>query len=175
MARLMTREAAAARESARCTRRLTQRPFSASVATMPAVKTRPRSVAKSHPARCDPVIEKSTAWLMVSNEIANAAPTAAMSTGCPACVNRAKRRLRRPAGRTTSPCGVRNTAHRFALPSSTRNAMEIHAPAFSSHSGARQSSAIVATAMATSVTTSPCPAEKRRPDQRDSRGRAPAL
>ncbi len=112
IAKLMTREAAAARASADRTRWLTQRPLRESVAIMPAVKMRPSARRRAQPARCEPVSEKSTAWLIVSKESANAAPTAAMSTGCSARVRRSKARLRSPAGRTTSPRGVRITTAR---------------------------------------------------------------
>ena len=61
------------------------------------------------------------------------------------------------------------------MPSSVRNAIEIHVPVSSSHAGARHSVAIVATMTEIDVTTTPWPAEKRRPDQRDSRGLRPAL
>ena len=49
--------------------------------------------------------------------------------------------------------------------------IEVHVPASSSHAGAFHPVATVATAIATSVTTTPCPAEKSAPDQRDRRGR----
>src|SRR4051812_47509138 len=78
IAMLMTREAAAARWSADRTRRATQRPLRASVNAMPQVKTTPRIAAKTQPARLAPVIEKTSAWLIVSNESANAAPTPAI-------------------------------------------------------------------------------------------------
>ena len=175
MARLITREAAAARRSAVRTRWLTHKPLSASVDAIPAVNTRPRAPAKSPPARCEPVTENSTAWLRVSNERANAAPTAAMSTGCSARVRRANARLRSPTGRTISPRGVRASAARLAAPSIARNAIEIHTPVCSSHAGAFHSVATVATATATAVTTTPWPREKSSPDQRASFGRRCAL
>src|SRR5258708_697031 len=175
IARLIAREARAARASAERTRWLTHRPFTVSVTIMPPVNTTPRKAAKSQPATFAPVTEKSTAWLSVSNEIAKEAPTAATSTGWPARVRRSNARLRIPTGRTASPRGARSTARRLASPKSVRKPIEIQVPASSSHSGACHPAASVATATATSVTTTPWPAENSSPDQRARRGLGAAL
>ncbi len=83
IATLMARETRSARRSAPRTIFATHQPFSPSVTTMPRVKTRPSRVAKSHPAIAAPVSEKASAWLIVSNESAKAAPIDAMNMGWP--------------------------------------------------------------------------------------------
>src|SRR6266850_1793514 len=110
MAKLISREAA----PAPATMRATQRPLSASVSAMPSVNTTPSTAAKNQPARLAPVTEKTSAWLMVSNESAKAAPTAAItapieiqapvySSHCGGCQSLATSATPTPTSVTTTP------------------------------------------------------------------------
>src|SRR5437764_3322451 len=139
MAMLMMREALAARWSADLTSRATQRPLAASVTAMPHVNTTPKMAAKAQPARLAPVIEKTSAWLMVSNESANAAPTAAITAGWLARASRSGSQwLRMPESATDCPGVARSAVTRLASPSTISTPMEIQAPVYSSHSGGCQ-------------------------------------
>src|SRR3989442_1540304 len=81
MATLTQRDTKAARRSAPLTSFATHQLFSVSVSTMPRVNTMPSMAANSAPAMLAPVSENSSAWLRVSNDRANAAPTDAMTSG----------------------------------------------------------------------------------------------
>ena len=177
MARLMTREAAAARASARAHEMAHPQPVQR-VGGDHAGGEDEAQQRGEEPAREVGAGDGEEHRLAdsVSKEIANAAPTAAMSTGCSARVRRSKRRLRTPAARTTSPRGVRSDGGevRDAQQREERD-RDPGARRSRATRGARHSVATVATTTATSVTTTPWPAEKSSPDQRERRGWRSAL
>ena len=81
MTKLMVREIAIACASARCMARPTHQPFTPSAIIIPAMNTKPSVTANIHPDIFDAAKENKAAWLIVSNESANAAPTVAINTG----------------------------------------------------------------------------------------------
>jgi len=123
-----------------------------------------------------PVSENSSAWLMVSNDSANAAPTEAMTIGWLARASRsASQRPRIPTSGTGRSRGRAGDHQQVADPEHEKHAdrdpgAEVLEPARRLPVGRGHRPP-----KPTSVTTAPWPSEKNSPDQRDMPGRTRAL
>ena len=133
---------------------------------MPTVKAAPSARVWATPPCCVAVTANSAAWVRVSKERANRAPTAAIASGCDVACRRRNRPALRPTVATISPAGAVRTARRLRAPSRVRKPIEIQVPRSSIHAGTCHCPAATPTASAISMTIAPCPSENSEPHQR---------
>ncbi|OIQ64129.1 hypothetical protein GALL_543240 [mine drainage metagenome] len=159
----MIRDASSANWSARAIKREIPQPFKPSVTSIPSTNSRPSMTECHRPPYWVAVTANRAAWLTVSKDRANSAPTAATPQALRTCMIRPNILLFKPTSDTWLSGAATSTACKLAIPNNNRKTTDVQAPNAFSQSGGVQRWLSMPTASAMLSTTTPCPSEKRVP------------
>ena len=147
----------------RCIKQETTQPFKPSDIIIPNINTIPNTPENTHPANNDAVRENKAAWLKVSKEKANTAPTIIINIGRHSFIFIILEKSKVKIGDEETLLESLITLQSVTKPKINRNTTDVQLPKFFNQVGTDDRITPLPIIKLITVTTKPCPNENKKP------------